>query len=68
MTDTAEHTLSPIAMMILIVIAIMMFLFLINQLTAGAVTRWVVCGILFKIPLGPMFSAVTQGCAAIPTG
>jgi len=64
--EITEQMLKMVMVLILIIIGFTIFIFLIDSFTGGKVVRWIVCGILFWVPLGPMFSAVSQGCGAIP--
>ncbi|MBU3904572.1 MAG: hypothetical protein KJ906_00275 [Nanoarchaeota archaeon] len=66
--ETTEETLKMVSTTIFILIGFLIFIYLINKLTGGAVVRWIVCGILFWVPLASMMGALSQACAAIPGG
>jgi 4-amino-4-deoxy-L-arabinose transferase-like glycosyltransferase len=55
-----------IAILIIVLIAILVWSFVIDDMTKMNLIRSFVCSISFWIPFGALGLALTQGCASIP--
>ncbi len=64
--EVSAQLIKQVGILIIIAIGILIFIFLLDQLTGGHIFRAITCAAIFWIPFGAMFSALTQGCAAIP--
>lgn len=62
----SEHVIKYVAIFIIILVGIILFIYLLDQLTGGGLVRGLICSMLFWIPFGSLFTALTQMCAAIP--
>lgn len=60
-----ELELKWIALIIIVFVSAIVFLWQLDNITGGAIRR-AVAGALFWIPFGPIFSSLTQGMSAIP--
>ena len=60
-----EILFSKVGIILLVIISAVVFLFLANALTGGAIGK-MVASILFYIPFGSIYTSLTQGMAAIP--
>lgn len=56
-----------VGILIIVIVAILIIIYLLNQLTGGNIVKSIVCGALYLIgPFGSVFSALTQACIAVP--
>jgi len=61
-----EKLLMGIVALIIILIAILVWMFVIDDTTKAVVVRRFICGISFWIPWGALGMALTHGCSSIP--
>lgn len=68
--EMEEHLTNTILVMIIVLICLIVFIFIIKPILFGGddylSVRKMVCGGLFYIPFGSIFTTLTHGCAIIP--
>ncbi len=61
-----EKLLMGIVALIIILVGILVWMFVVDDMTKAHFVRAFVCGLTFWIPFGALGMALTQGCAGIP--
>ena len=64
--EISEQVIKYAAIMILIIVGIVIFIYFYDQLTGSNLIKSLVAGILYVIPLGSVLNVLTQGLNTIP--
>ena len=52
--------------LLLVIVGIILFIYLLDQMTGGYLVQGMLCSVLFRIPYGPLLEILTQSCKVIP--
>jgi hypothetical protein len=61
-----EHLTNTIAIMIVVLICLVIFVYIFQLVYGTGSVRKVICGALFWLPFGSIMAGLTHGCAIIP--
>ena len=64
--EISEQVMKYVGILIIIIVCIIIFIYLLDNLTGGHLVKSIACGALYLIPLGSVVNTLTQGCAVIP--
>jgi len=64
--EISEQVTKYAPYLILIFMGLLITIYLLDQLTGGHLVKSIICGALYLIPFGSLFTALTQACIAIP--
>jgi len=52
--------------LVITIISLVVLIFVIGEIYGFGLVRRLLCGMLFWIPLGPLFTTLSSGCAVVP--
>lgn len=61
-----EHLTNTIAVIIIVLVCLVVFIYIFQLVYGTGSVRKVICGALFWIPFGSVLTALTDGCAIVP--
>lgn len=61
-----EQLTKYVGILIIIIFCILIFIYILNQVTGGYLIKSIACGAMYLIPFGSVTSTLTQACTAIP--
>jgi hypothetical protein len=64
--ELSEHVTKWVAILLLVIIGIVLFIYLLDQITGGSLVRGLVSTMLFWIPFGSLYTILTQLGTVIP--
>ena len=64
--EISEQVIKYVAILIMVIGGILLFIYLLDNITGGHLVKSIICGALYLIPFGSLFTALTQACIAIP--
>jgi len=64
--EISEQLTKYVGILILVIVGILIFIFLLDKMIGGHLVKSIICGALYLIPFGSIFTSLTQACIAIP--